>query len=86
MTFHVCPSAQNGTNHSSGISNPNPGASLGTSQPSLGIAWPGSRQASSNGTPGGVPTKHSHHGADGVAYVKYCTRNLCAAQTKTWIF
>jgi len=61
------PPASNGVNHSWGISNPKPGASLGVIQPSLGSAMPGSAYPSVRGTPGAVPTKYSHQGTADVA-------------------
>jgi hypothetical protein len=63
----IVPYAKKGVSQASGSSRPKPGASLGTSQPSCGIAWPGSPQPSASGTPGGVPTKHSSQGTAGVA-------------------
>ena len=61
-----------GSTHASAISTPNPGASLGTSQPSLGAACPGKPHPSSSGTPGGVLTKHSSQGTAAVAQEKCC--------------
>jgi len=63
---------KNGASHASGISSPKPGASDGMSPPFTGNAMPGMRQHSSSGTPGGVPTKYSHQGEEGVAKVKCC--------------
>ena len=59
-----------GENHWVGSSRPKPGASLGVSQPSWGVAWPGSCHPSARGTPGAVPTKHSSQGTAGVAMLK----------------
>jgi hypothetical protein len=58
------------------MSNPKPGASLGTSQPSFGTGMLGKGLASSNGTPGAEPMKNSHQGAMGVAKVKCCPKGV----------
>ena len=52
---------------SAGISSPNPAHRWAPASRPSGAAWPGRRQASSSGTPGGVATKHSHQGTEGVA-------------------